>query len=57
MIDITIIDTESDLNVYTKDKEFGEEVDEGTAGCCVPSSKDEVLQDQDKKECCGGSVS
>lgn len=57
MIDITIVDGESDLSVYVTDKEVGEEADEGTAGCCGPLSKDNVPQDQDTKECCGSSVS
>jgi hypothetical protein len=57
VIDITIVDGESDLSVYVTDKEVGGEVDEGTAGCCGPLSKDNVPQDQDTKECCGSSVS
>ena len=57
MVDITINDAESDLNVYAKDGEVGEEADEGTAGCCGPLSKDEVPHNQDTKECCSGLVS
>jgi hypothetical protein len=57
VIDVTIIDGESDLNVYIKDKEDDEAVDQGTAGCCGSLVKDEAPQDQDTEECCGGSVS
>lgn len=57
MIDVTIIDGESDLNVYVKDKEDNVEVDERAAGCCGSLIEDEVPQDQDTKECCGDSVS
>jgi hypothetical protein len=54
-IDVTIVDTESDLNVYANDKEDGPGADDGAAGCCA--SSDEVPSNKDAKECCGGSVS
>ena len=57
MVDVTIIDGESDLNVYVKNKEDDEEVDERTTGCCGPSINDKIPQDQDMKDCCGGLVS
>jgi hypothetical protein len=54
-IDVTIVDTESDLNIYAKDKEDGHGADDGAAGCCA--STDEVPSNQNAKECCSGSVS